>query len=107
MDDEYSTMGGGFLTSRSGEANIEKFDWQSVEVKGSDVIERDSLFYIDAEGAIKGHLALHTMFGSTQVEYVPFGDVFSAVNPGSPEGIHSAQMNGYRMDAVVEMCRPY
>ena len=107
LDDEYSTMGGGFLTSVSGEANIEKFDWQSVEVKGSDVIERDSLFYIDAEGAIKGHLALHTMFGSTQVEYVPFGDVFSAVNPGSPEGIHSAQMNGYRMDAVVEMCRPY
>ena len=47
------------------------------------------------------------MFGSTKVEYFPCGDVFSAVNPGSPEGIHSAQMNGYRMDAVVEMCRPY
>lgn len=28
-------------------------------------------------------------------------------NSGNPEGIHSAQMNGYRMDAVVKMCRPY
>ena len=86
------------------ETKIQNFRWEIEAVEGSDFIEKNSALVVRPNGELFGALALHTMFGSTQLDLVPFQPDSQLMKAGSPEGDHSVEFNDLLIIAKVSNC---
>lgn len=104
LNGNHDRLGEGTLVINSGIAQITDFEWMISGLEGSDYIKTHSAFVFMEDGSLVGSMALHTMFGSSSLDLVPFKGNSALKAQGFPEGEHIARIYDFELRVRIFNC---